>query len=90
MKNQTAPIEAIIIEIVKEVITRQGEAVLYKGWSEASSTVLSVWTDTANPSPFLAGKKVGDSMRVIPESRTVTDLNGKTTTTTYFTPIPSK
>lgn len=89
MKNQTAPIVATIIETTT-VKTRQGEALLFKGWSETSSTVLSVWTDAANPSPFLKGKQVGESMRVIPESRTVTDLNGKTTTTTYFTPIPSK
>ena len=88
MKTNTQPIEAIIIESTT-VDTRQGKALLFKGWSETSSTVLSVWTDAAKPSPFLAGKKVGDSMRVIPESRTVTDLNGKTTTTTYFTPIPS-
>jgi len=88
MKTNTQPIEAIIIESTT-VKTRQGDALLFKGWSETSSTVLSVWTDAASPSPFLAGKKVGDSMRVIPESRTVTDLNGKTSTTTYFTPIPS-
>ena len=88
MKTNTQPIEAIIIESTT-VTTRQGKALLFKGWSETSSTVLSVWTDAAKPSPFLASKKVGDSMRVIPESRTVTDLNGKTTTTTYFTPIPS-
>lgn len=88
MKTNTQPIEAIIIESTT-VTTRQGKALLFKGWSETSSTVLSVWTDAAKPSPFLKGKQVGDSMRVIPESRTVTDLNGKTTTTTYFTPIPS-
>jgi len=88
MKNTTKPIEATIIETT-EVTTRQGKAILFKGWSEASSTVLSVWTDADKPSPFLAGKTVGDSMRVIPESRTVTDLHGKTSETTYFTPIPS-
>ena len=88
MKTNTQPIEAIIIESTT-VTTRQGKALLFKGWSETSSTVLSVWTDANKPSPFLAGKKVGDSMRVIPESRTVTDLHGKTTSTTYFTPIPS-
>ena len=88
MKTNTQPIEAIIIESTT-VTTRQGEALLFKGWSEASSAVVSVWTDAAKPSPFLAGKKVGDSMRVIPESRTVTDLHGKTSTTTYYTPIPS-
>lgn len=88
MKTNTQPIEATIIESTT-VTTRQGEALLFKGWSETSSTVLSVWTDAAKPSPFLAGKTVGDSMRVIPESRTVTDLHGKTSTTTYFTPIPS-
>ena len=88
MKTNTQPIEATIIENTT-VTTRQGEALLFKGWSEDSSTVLSVWTDADNPSPFLAGKRVGDSMRVIPESRTVTDLHGKTTNTTYYTPIPS-
>lgn len=88
MNNQAKPIEATIIEVA-EVKTRQGKALLFKGWSETSSTVLSVWTDAAKPSPFLAGKTVSDSMRVIPESRTVTDLHGKTSTTTYFTPIPS-
>lgn len=88
MKTKTQPIEATIIEVA-EVKTRQGLALIYKGWQEESCSVVNVWTDADKTSPFLKGKKVGDSMRVIPESRTVTDLNGKTSTTTYFTPIPS-
>jgi len=88
MNTKTTPIEATIIEIA-EVKTRQGLALIYKGWQEESCAIVSVWTDADKPSPFLLGKKVGDSMRVIPESRTVTDLHGKTTSTIYYTPIPS-
>ena len=88
MKTNTQPIEATIIEVA-EVKTRSGDALLFKGWNESSLTVLSVWTNAGTPSPFLKGKKIGDSMRVIPESRTVTDLHGKTTSSVYYTPIPS-
>lgn len=89
MKNTTKPIEATIIEIA-EVKTRQGLALIYKGWQEESCAIVSVWTDADKPSPFLAGKTVGDTMRIIAETRTVTDLNGKKSSSQYFTPIPSK
>ena len=88
MKTNTQPIESTIIEVA-EVKTRQGLALIYKGWQEESCAVVNVWTDANKVSPFLKGKTEGDTMRLIAETRTTTDINGKKSSSQYFTPIPS-
>jgi hypothetical protein len=87
MKKQT-PIQVVVIETAN-IKPRSGRsALLIKGWHEESLSLVSIWTDADKPNPFLKGKAVGDTVRVIPEMRQETDINGKKTSVTYYTPIP--
>jgi hypothetical protein len=83
-------IQVTIVEISQNIRTRSGAADLYKGWSESEETIISLWSDSAKPNPFLKGAEVGSEVRVVEENRQDTDMNGVKTQKTYYTPIPSK
>jgi hypothetical protein len=78
-----------LIEISAGIKTRTGLATLYKGWSEAESTIISLWSDDAKPNPFLAGKNLADFVRIVEEVREESDLNGNRVSKSFFTVIPS-
>jgi len=79
----------VIVEVATGIKTRTGDATLFKGWSEETQTIISLWSDDRKPNPFLKGKKVGDFVRVVEEVREETDLNGNRTARTFHTVIPS-
>lgn len=79
----------IVVIETANINPRSGKsALLIKGWHEESLSLVSIWTDADNPNPFLKGKAVGDTIRVIPETRQETDINGKVNQATFYTPIP--
>ena len=82
-------IQTTIVEVASGIKTRTGEATLFKGWSEDTATIISLWSDDRKPNPFLKGKKVGDLVRVVEEVREETDLNGHRVAKSFFTVIPS-
>jgi hypothetical protein len=79
----------VIVEVAAGIKTRTGDATLFKGWSEDTATIISLWSDDRKPNPFLKGKKVGDFVRVVEEVREELDLNGNRTAKTFYTVIPS-
>lgn len=83
-------IQVTIVEVNQNIRTRSGNATLYKGWSEEHYTIISLWSDSAKPNPFLKGAEVGSEVRVVEETRQNTDMNGTKVEKTYYTPIPSK
>ena len=80
---------ATIIEIARDIKTRTGSADLFKAWDEDSQVIASVWSDGSKPNPFLKGKKVGDSIRLVEEVREEIDLNGKTSERVFYSVLPS-
>jgi hypothetical protein len=87
--TQMKTIEIQLVEVSAGIKTRTGNATLFKGWSESEKTMLSVWSDDKKPNPFLKGKGIADSIRVVEETRQETDLNGNKVTRTFHTVIPS-
>jgi len=85
MKTQNT----VIVEVANGIKTRTGDATLFKGWSEDTATIISIWSDDRKPNPFLVGKKVGDEIRVVEEVREESDLNGNKVTKTFHTVIPA-
>lgn len=85
MKTQNT----VIVEVATGIKTRTGDATLFKGWSEDTSTIISLWSDDRKPNPFLKGKKVGDVVRVVEEIREESDLNGNRVSKSFFTVIPA-
>ena len=79
-----------VIEVARNIKTKSGAADLFKCWDEQTQTIAAVWSDCSKPSPFLKGLEVGDTVRLVAEEREEMDLHGKTTSKTYFTPIPAK
>jgi len=82
----TTPEIATIIEVA-QVKTSQGPSILTKCWSE-NQGVISLWSDPSATSPFLKGKEVGDTIRVVGETRKSLDMNGRETQSTRWTIIP--
>ena len=87
--KQMKTIQTTIVEVASGIKTRTGDATLFKGWSEDTATIISLWSDDRKPNPFLKGKKVGDLVRVVEEVREETDLNGHRVAKSFFTVIPS-
>lgn len=88
-KVKMKTLQVSIVEVNADIRTRTGNATLYKGWSEANSTIISIWSNDDTPNPFLQGAEVGDTIRVVAETRSDTDLDGKVQERTYYTVIPT-
>jgi hypothetical protein len=80
---------ATIIEIARDIKTRTGSADLFKAWDEDSQVIASVWSDGSKPNPFLKGKKVGDSIRLVEEVREEVGMDGKTSERVFYSVLPS-